>query len=220
MVKLFWDDIVSRLQKGGLQRKTVSGSRTKKPSKKILSGAVLQKRIAVVERHKNRQKKFAALRLRNLLLLRPRGHNYMSSLFKQSNFKKKITKIIVIRISPNNVIMTLTKPSGKVITYLSAGKLKLACSKRSVKFVFRSVVTEFFKNLKKQKIRFDRGVYYRITAPKKFRRRLVLGLLKKLCKSRFSLFEGLTRLPFNGCRQPKERRKKRKGLRITRNAAL
>jgi hypothetical protein len=40
--------------------------------------------------------------------------------------------------------------------------------------------------------------------------------MKKEIRAGHNLLEGLSKLPFNGCRPPKERRKKRKGLRIFR----
>ena len=76
------------------------------------------------------------------------------------------------------------------------------------------VLTNFFSQLKKKKI--TEAIYFRITAPKHFGRRVLKTIMKKEIRAGHNLLEGLSKLPFNGCRPPKERRKKRKGLRIFR----
>ena len=54
---------------------------------------------------------------------------------------------------------------------------------------------------------------FRLSVPKLLRRRLIKRL--KFYIKTPNVFEGLRQLAFNGCRPPKMRRKKRKGLRIT-----
>ncbi len=133
---------------------------------------------------------------------------------KRIIFKNTIKWVANIKITPNNIIIALTDRSGKLKYLTSAGKLGLTCSKRTLKFVVKMVLTHFFNHLKKKKI--TEAVYFRITAPKHFRRRVLKTIMKKEIRAGRNLLEGLSKLPFNGCRPPKERRKKRKGLRIFR----
>ncbi len=138
------------------------------------------------------------------LHLRPKTHIYQYT----------IKWIANIKITPNNIIIALTDKLGQLKYLTSAGKLGLACSKRTLKFVVKMVLAHFFTHLKKKKI--AEAIYFRITAPKHFRRRVLKSIMKKEIRAGRNLLEGLSKLPFNGCRPPKERRKKRKGLRIFR----
>ena len=58
-----------------------------------------------------------------------------------------------------------------------------------------------------------KNLLFRLNVPKLLRRRLVKRL--KYYIKNYNVFEGLRQLAFNGCRPPKMRRKKRKGLKIT-----
>ncbi len=138
------------------------------------------------------------------LHLRPKTYIYQNTIKWVAN----------IKITPNNIIIALTDKNGQLKYITSAGKLGLACSKRTLKFVVKMVLTNFFSQLKKKKI--TEAIYFRITAPKHFRRRVLKTIMKKEIRAGHNLLEGLSKLPFNGCRPPKERRKKRKGLRIFR----
>ncbi len=151
-------------------------------------------------------------RIRTGLLRQPVFQQRLHLQIKTKILKTNIKWISNIKITPNNIIVALTDRSGKLKFLTSAGKLGLACSKRTLKFVVKMVLTHFFNHLKKIKI-FE-AIYFRITAPKHYRRRILKTLMKKEIRAGKNLLEGLAKLPFNGCRPPKERRKKRKGLRI------
>lgn len=153
-------------------------------------------------------------RLRLGLIRQPVFQQRFHLLTKTILYKNNIQWVANIKITPNNIIIALTDRSGKLKFLTSAGKLGLACSKRTLKFVVKMVLAHFFTHLKKKKI--TEAVYFRITAPKHFRRRVLKTIMKKEIRAGRNLLEGLSKLPFNGCRPPKERRKKRKGLRIFR----
>ncbi len=153
-------------------------------------------------------------RLRLGLIRQPVFQQRLHLLTKTMIYKNSIKWVANIKITPNNIIVALTDRAGKLKFLTSAGKLGLACSKRTLKFVIKMVLAQFFTHLKKKKI--TEAVYFRITAPKHFRRRVLKAIMRKEIRAGRNLLEGLSKLPFNGCRPPKERRKKRKGLRIFR----
>lgn len=151
-------------------------------------------------------------RIRLGLLRHPKFQQRLHLQMKTRIYKNIIKWVANIKITPNNIIVALTDRSGKLKFLTSAGKLGLACSKRTLKFVVKMVLMHFFNHLKKKKI--TDALYFRITAPKNFRRRVLKTIMKKEIRTGKNLLEGLAKLPFNGCRAPKARRKKRKGLRI------
>jgi ribosomal protein S11 len=140
-----------------------------------------------------------------------------TKLFKNffiDNFYKKLKQVkyvINIRINPNNTLITLTDNFGNTKLKTSAGILGLHSSKKNYKLIYNLVLTEFFKQLKNEKK--YKNLLFRLDVPKLLRRRLVKRLKYYLKNS--NVFEGLRQLAFNGCRPPKMRRKKRKGLKIT-----
>lgn len=140
-----------------------------------------------------------------------------TKLFKNfffDNFYKKVNttkNIINIKINPNNTMITLTDIHGNTQYKITAGMLGLHSSKKNYKLVYNLVLTEFFKKLKNEKK--NKNLLFRLNVPKLLRRRIVKRL--KFYIKNTNTFEGLRKLAFNGCRPPKMRRKKRKGLRIT-----
>jgi len=140
-----------------------------------------------------------------------------TKLFKNffiGNFYKNLTHInyiVNIKINPNNTLVTLTDNLGNAKYKVSAGMLGLHSSKKNYKLVYNLVLTEFFKKLRNDKK--YKNLLFRLNVPKLLRRRLIKRL--KYYVKNSNVFEGLRQLAFNGCRPPKMRRKKRKGLKIT-----
>lgn len=140
-----------------------------------------------------------------------------TKLFKNffiDNFYKKLKNVkhvVNIKINPNNTLITLTDNRGNTKYKISAGMLGLHSSKKNYKLIYNLVLTEFFKQLKSEKK--YKNLLFRLNVPKLLRRRLVKRLKYYIKNS--NVFEGLRQLSFNGCRPPKMRRKKRKGLKIT-----
>jgi len=139
-----------------------------------------------------------------------------TKLFKNfflNNFYKKlkaIQYIINIKINPNNTMVTLADNLGNIQHKVTAGMLGLHSSKKNYKLIYNLVLTEFFKYLKNEKK--YKNLLFRLSVPKLLRRRIVKRL--KFYAKTPNVFEGLRQIAFNGCRPPKMRRKKRKGLKI------
>ena len=146
--------------------------------------------------------------------LRIRKNTKLFKNFFLNTFYKKvlITKhIINIKVNPNNTMITMADNFGNTKYKMSAGMLGLHSSKKNYKLVYNLVLTEFFKYLKNE--RKYKHLLFRLSVPKMLRRRIVKRL--KFYIKTPNIFEGLRQLAFNGCRPPKMRRKKRKGLKIT-----
>jgi len=129
---------------------------------------------------------------------------------KLSTRQNKIRQIVNIKITPNNTIIALTKKNGNLLYSFSVGRLGLHSSKKNYKLIHQLVLTEMLNRLKKE--RKKKYIQFKFSVPKNLRRRL-LKRFRFHFKNK-NIFESLRKLPFNGCRPPKLRRKKRKGLRI------
>lgn len=140
-----------------------------------------------------------------------------TKLFKNfffDNFTSKLNNnkhIVNIKIIPNNTMITLTDIYGNTEYKITAGKLGLHSSKKNYKQIYNLVLTEFFKYLKNG--RKNKNILFRLNVPKLIRRRIVKRL--KFFLKNSNVFEGVRQLAYNGCRPSKMRRKKRKGLKIT-----
>lgn len=125
---------------------------------------------------------------------------------------KPIKNIVVIRITPNNTIITLTDIKGDVSYKITAGKLGLQSSKKNYRIIYNLVLSAFLKHLKKEKKK--KYLLFKLIAPRTIKKRLIRRLKFYIKAKSCNKIELIRKLPFNGCRPPKLRRKKRKGLRI------
>lgn len=134
--------------------------------------------------------------------------NFFFEKFKKNFLKPK--NIVYIKINPNNTMITWTDKQGNVIYKISAGMLNLHSSKKNYKLINNLVISEFFKKLKTEKK--NKYILFKLSVPKLLRKR-VLRRLKFFLRNK-NFFENLRTVSFNGCRPPKARRKKRKGLKL------
>jgi small subunit ribosomal protein S11 len=120
--------------------------------------------------------------------------------------------IITVKITPNNTMLTLTDKKGNVLIKMSAGKIKLNSSKKNYKSICHLVITAFFTEVKKTSIK--KKVLVKLIVPKNLKKKVLRRVKYYAQRHRKSVIEHVRLLPFNGCRPPKSRRKKRKGLRL------
>lgn len=121
---------------------------------------------------------------------------------------------VVIRITANNTVITFTDKTGNVIFKTTAGKINLKSSKKTYKHTFHLVLTDFFNYLKRR--RFKTYLHFKVSFPKFLQKRVIKQRLGFYLRQKNNLVETIRKLPFNGCRAPKVKRKKRQGLRIFR----
>jgi len=129
-----------------------------------------------------------------------------------AHFKKLSVSLVSIRVTQNNIFCTLTNlVTQKVVYALSAGRSKLHTSKKSLKYCFHTLLPIFLKRITFPVKGSVALVNFTVT------RRLRRFTLFKLTEpfrwvSCYLFFNG--KKCFNGCRPPKQRRKKHKKYRI------
>jgi ribosomal protein S11 len=138
--------------------------------------------------------------------------NLRYQLFNRLNSKNKIIFQLNIRLTPNNVFCTLKNlKTKKIVLFCSSGKYKLKVSKKNLKFINKIIIQKFLAEIE-QKIQF-KLLIVNIIAPIKIRKSIIKQL-NPLIKTTKLIIQIKEVKIFNGCRPPKKRRKKQKGLRI------
>jgi hypothetical protein len=151
-----------------------------------------------------------------------RSHDFKKFLLLEERIKSfnKIKHIITIKVVSNNIFVQLSKiftskKKKKVIVKtqvsLNSGNYKIKTTRKKLKFNIKLVLSSFFRFLQKK---FDlKHLIINITSPIKIRKEIV-KFLRNNFKGRSILLNISAKKCFNGCRVPKRRRKKSRGLRI------
>lgn len=161
----------------------------------------------------NSTKKYKSfLRIRKSFKLKCHIGNPTFRKIANKNIYTKFSKHLFIRIRPNNVFCTLmdTK-SNKTLYATSSGKCKIKTSKKTLRYSNKIITQSFFDNIKK----YLKGDYFliNIIGPKRMKKS-ILEQLSIHFKGKNLIINIKGKKCFNGCRPPKKRRKKQKGLRI------
>jgi ribosomal protein S11 len=127
---------------------------------------------------------------------------------KLGHYSKKLN----IHVARNNVFCTLRSIAKNETTYIgSSGMYKVKTSKKSVKYSTKIVLGYFLRAIKKELN--SKKFIINIVAPTRIRKATIKQLTKYFKKSSLIL-NVESKKCFNGCRPPKKKRKKQKGLRI------
>lgn len=119
--------------------------------------------------------------------------------------------IVNIKITSNNVFCTL-KNKNKTLYVLSAGKsIVNNLSKKTLRYKSQVIIKEFFK--KNQHFLNNNNFLINIEGAKRIRS-LTLRNLSNFFRNRKIIINANLKKCFNGCRPPKKRRKRQKGLRV------
>jgi ribosomal protein S11 len=127
--------------------------------------------------------------------------------FKTRNKSKKI----YIRLTQNNLFCTLTNNKYKTLLTSSSGKYKIKTSKTKIRFSSSIILKSFLKEILPKII--DSKLLITVIAPKNLKKKIILQLQETL-RNENIFIEVSEKKTFNGCRPKKQKRKKRKGLRI------
>jgi len=157
--------------------------------------------------------------MRNKPVLYPFGFEKKSRLIRIQYLKKKKKhfKRINIRVTSNNVFCTLVDVlRNKTLVLGSSGKYSVKTSKKTLKFSSRVILESFFEEIKKRLK--GQQIIINIVSPLKLRKKIFWFFVNKLRKEikliRKCIFNIESKKAFNGCKVSKQKRKKRKGLRI------
>ena len=152
------------------------------------------------------------LRIRKTFRFRCHVSNPSFRQISNKNILSKFSKRISIKIGPNNVFCTLFDDKNKKTLYLtSSGKCGINTSKKTLRYSVKVVIQSFFDNIKKYSK--EDHFFISLVGPKKIKR-LVLEVISSNLKGKNIIMDVRSKKCFNGCRPPKKRRKKQKGLRI------
>ena len=148
-------------------------------------------------------------RIRKSFKLTSNIFNPTFQILQKLNLKKSF--IINIKITSNNVFCTL-KNKAKTLYILSAGKSVVKnLSKKTLRYKSQLIIKEFLKNIKPFLIK--NHFLINIEGTKKIRS-LTLKNLSHYFKNKKTIINVNLKKCFNGCKPPKKRRKRQKGLRI------
>ena len=112
----------------------------------------------------------------------------------------------------NNVFCTLKNCfNNKTIQVGSAGKYKVKTSKKTLKFSCKIIVGFFLREIRQDLS--SKKILINLTGPITLRKSLIEQVTKSIKGNSVTLNVNQKKC-FNGCRPPKKRRKKQKGLRL------
>lgn len=143
-----------------------------------------------------------------------RKHHLLNYKYQQLiGLKINSLKKFSIRVTSNNIFCTLSNVKQNKITLLgSSGKYSIKTSRKRLRYSLKTIVHSFLEELKKKKLSTKR-VLINIIAPLRLRK-AILKLLTPFLKKKNVIINAQDKKCFNGCRPPKKKRKKRKGLRL------
>lgn len=118
-----------------------------------------------------------------------------------------------VRVSANNIFCVLSDVSTKKIQLkASAGKYKIAVSRKKLRHIIKPFFVEFERELKSTKV--QKNLVVVLSAPKKIKRG-ILRLLPDVLEKKNLIFQANAYKCYNGCRPSKKKRRKRRRWRIT-----
>jgi len=142
---------------------------------------------------------------------------FLDSKKRLLKLKRSFSRVLHIRINPNNVFFNLKKISKrkksriKTIAHASSGTFKIKLSKKRIKYNIYLLLDSFLKKIRKHIYR--KNLVIVLISPKHLNTKIV-KFISELIKKRNLIFYLKPLKCFNGCRPPKKRRRKQKGLRI------
>jgi ribosomal protein S11 len=127
--------------------------------------------------------------------------------------KHKLPKYgFVLKATQNNVFCTLINcRTKKILLNTSSGKEKIKVSRKNLAFGAKNIIISFFK--KSTKKFSGSTIFVKILAPLRVKT-IFLRALKNYSKNARLLINTIHKKCFNGCKVPKKKRKKQRGLRV------
>lgn len=165
----------------------------------------MQKRLKLKKKKKN------LIRLRKSYSKATHSFNiYFKKITNFFKIKHKFKKIY-IKITQNNFFCTLTNNKYKTLLTSSSGKYKIKTSKKKLKFTSKIILKSFLKEIKTKIL--NNKILLQIIAPKNIKKKIVKQICRTLSNKNIFI-ELIEKKNFNGCKVKKQKRKKRKGLRL------
>jgi ribosomal protein S11 len=119
---------------------------------------------------------------------------------------------LTLKTTQNNVFCTLINyKTKKILLNTSSGKEKLKISRKTLAFGAKNIILSFLKKSNKRFI--GSTIQVNIVGPLRIKT-VFLRLLKNYTKNSRLLINTVHKKCFNGCKAPKKKRKKQRGLRV------
>lgn len=132
---------------------------------------------------------------------KPLAGGKKTSVSRSSSTKKKIqTGIVHIRATFNNTLVTVTDPSGNVISWSSAGACGFKGARKSTPFAAQEAATAAVRQSVEQGLR---KVEVMVSGPGSGRETALRAI--QAAGIGITLIRDVTPIPHNGCRPPKKR---------------
>jgi ribosomal protein S11 len=124
----------------------------------------------------------------------------------------RLSKIINIKINPNNIFCTLKSLNKKkILSVGSSGKYKIKTSKKTLRFSTKAVLNSFLNEIRNKLI--SKEIFITVISPIRIRKSIFKQLTKYFRKKVLILhIDG--KKCFNGCRPKKKKRKKQKSFQM------
>lgn len=139
--------------------------------------------------------------------------NFYGTKKKLFKLKNSFSRLLHVRINPNNIFfnLKLIKPKIKTLAHASSGLFKVKLTKKRLSHNLFLLLDNFLSRVR-SKI-FRRNLIIVIISPKNLKFKLIKFLSQLLKKRKLIIYVKPLKC-FNGCRPPKKRRRKQKGLRL------
>ncbi len=166
----------------------------------------------------NNSTKGSSINVKDLLksLKSNRSPSTQNNVFFSKKTVTRPTYKAIIRVTPNNIFCTLVRFNkiNKIVCRTSAGILKVAVSKKKLKFSYKVILTKFVAQTSKVLFNLDNTIILKVIGPIKVRKGVLLHFASCLKQKRPFIIETKPLKCFNGCRPKKQKRKKQKNSRI------
>ena len=154
--------------------------------------------------------------------LKLKNYRRLRNLFKDNKTKintvlllsqrKRPKFLFIVKSTQNNVFCTLKNfRNNKIFLNTSSGKEKIHISRKTLIFGSKQILLSFLKKIKK-KIKGSK-ILINITAPLRIKI-ILLRLIKNFIQHSYIYINTNHKKCFNGCKPPKKKRKKQRGLRV------
>ena len=151
------------------------------------------------------KKNYNNLNLQKKFKKKKRTKVYLSlkdKLYALRRFYQKSLYIVQIDLTLNNIYITVTSSSGKVIVVGSGGVIKLKNSKRNTTYVMQLLLISILKKLKRKKITF---IVLKVVNLKKKYRKIILKYIQ-LYHLKVLFIQNILKKSYNGVKLKKKRR--------------
>ena len=187
-----------------------------KQEKKKYNKKVVNKNKMLTNSKSFKYAKFKAFNNKNIFrikkVIKYKVYKPLQEKFLMIRKVKDFSRQLSIKITSNNIFCNLKNViKNTTIACCSSGKYKIKTTRKKLKHNVKLVLTSFFNEIKGKIL--SKNLIITIISPIKIRKQIIKFLSQSFNKYNL-IIKAMDKKCFNGCRPPKKKRKKQKGLRI------